>query len=261
MSKTNATPPTTTWPIDSRSFSPGLAAKIGLNEAIVLSTVHDLLRKSKNKRDEHRWVFNTLPDWHKHFFPWWSLITVERAFKSLRELGLLLATSEYNKRKGDRTLWYRIDYGKLDAFTKDITPPRLPRKAPKVRVNDAGTGLIVNFSPRSAPASSKVPDVDVQHDHATGDKQPAPSPTTTPKPKAASAPVPQPKCHKPKASLDEKLKASGLNRKRVISAMSDALKAKEQGRVAVFRHMRANGVIVPFELQESVIEAYNAHVG
>lgn len=257
MSKTSATPHTTTWPSDSRSFSPGLATKIGLSEAIVLSTVHSLLGKSKNLRDGHHWVFNTLPDWHKHFFPWWSPITVERVFRSLRESGLLIATSEYNTRKGDRTLWYRIDYEELGARTKDITPTRPPKKTSRGRVNDSGTGLIINVAGVSIPAPLEIPSVDAQPDHATGEKRLAP-PTTTPESKAVSAPAPQPKNQQSKAFLDQRLKACGLTWPRVASAMSAALKAKEVGRVAIFRHMRIKGVIVPFELQEPVVDAYYA---
>jgi hypothetical protein len=174
MSKASATPLTTTWPTDSLAFSPGLATKIGLNEAIVLATIHPRL---KNERKGHFWVYNTLPDWHEYFFPFWSLTTVDRVLKRLRELGLLIATSEHNSRKGDRTLWYRIDYNKLGALTQDITPARAPNKKPKVRLNKAKTGLTADFSPKSAPAASKAPVVVVGGD--TLQAPPPPTPTTT----------------------------------------------------------------------------------
>jgi hypothetical protein len=165
MSKASAT---TTWPIDGFDFSPGLATKIGLNEAIVLATIYHQLKKSTKEQAGHYWVFYTLPDWHEYFFPFWSLTTVDRAFKSLRESGLLIATSEYNKRPGDRTLWYRLDYDKLGVLTQDITPARAPKKMSKVRVNQAETGFIVDMSRIKAPV------MDVR-----GDTQPAPPTLTT----------------------------------------------------------------------------------
>lgn len=58
MSKTGSPTHTATWPNDSFAFSPGLAAKVGQNEALVLSTVHAQLQNSKNLRDGHHWVFH-----------------------------------------------------------------------------------------------------------------------------------------------------------------------------------------------------------
>jgi hypothetical protein len=171
MSKASAT---TTWPIDGFDFSPGLATKIGLNEAIVLATIYHQLKKSTKEQAGHYWVFHTLPSWHEHFFPFWSLATVDRAFKSLRESGLLIATSEYNRRKGDRTLWYRIDDNKLGVLTQGITPTRAPIKPSKVRVNQAETGFIVDMSRISAPTAPEAPVVVVK-----GDTQPAPPTLTT----------------------------------------------------------------------------------
>ena len=42
---------------------PGLAAKIGLNEAIFLQQLHYWLVKSKHEHDELRWVYNTYEEW------------------------------------------------------------------------------------------------------------------------------------------------------------------------------------------------------
>jgi hypothetical protein len=171
MSKASATPQTFTWPIDSLDFSPGLAAKIGLSETIVLATIHNELKKSKNKPDGHRWVYNALIKWHKRSFSFWGVATVERVFKKLRESDLLIVTSEHNSRKGDRTLWYRIDYDKLGELTQDITPPPELGETPKVRANDAKTGLIVDMDRIKAPV------MDVRGD--TQQTPPPPTPTNT----------------------------------------------------------------------------------
>lgn len=96
---------------------PSLAAAIGLNEAIVLQQIHYLLRTSRNARNGRRWVYNTYPEWQARYFPFWSVRTIQRIFRSLEERGLLLTTVA-NARRGDRTKWYTIDYSRLDQYDK-----------------------------------------------------------------------------------------------------------------------------------------------
>lgn len=92
---------------------PSLAAKIGLNEAIMLQQIHYWLRKSKNIRDGKPWIYNTYTEWEKQF-PWWSNRTIKRIVDNLRSNGLIETTSKYNKLNIDQTLWYTINYEKLD---------------------------------------------------------------------------------------------------------------------------------------------------
>jgi hypothetical protein len=100
---------------DVRHLHPELAVRLGLNEAIVLSQVHYwLTARTVHRRDGRLWVYNTMDAWHKQF-PFWSLTTVRSTFATLRERGLLLATSDYNRMKIDRTLWYTVDYEALAA--------------------------------------------------------------------------------------------------------------------------------------------------
>jgi hypothetical protein len=147
---------------------PGLAVAIGLNEAIVLQQIHYWLQhfqrveneceRDKDKRhfrDGHWWVYNSVDEWSDQF-PFWGYDTVRRALKSLREPSspqgddghaprgpLLVATSEYNQVKFDKTLWYTIDYDELDRLCKqleqqastggtDETDNRLGQDAPTV---------------------------------------------------------------------------------------------------------------------------------
>ena len=112
---------------------PTLVEKVGLNEAIVLQQIQYWLaiNEKSNKNDHFHdgrwWTYNTKKDWQRQFF-WWSEATVKRILKSLREKGLLLATSEYNKKGYDRTLWYTIDYDKLNAFLSHSSGHRDPIK-------------------------------------------------------------------------------------------------------------------------------------
>lgn len=91
---------------------PTLAVKFGLNQALVLQQMHYWLRKSKNIREGHKWVYKTLEDWHKEF-PFWSKSTLERIIRKLEEEQLIVV-GNYNRLKMDRTKWYRVNYKAID---------------------------------------------------------------------------------------------------------------------------------------------------
>ena len=108
---------------------PQLAVKIGLNEAIILQQIHYWLlhyekkQSQKHFRDGYWWVYNTYEMW-KENFPFWSVATIKRALTKLRKPApgrnpLLIATSKYNQKKYDKTLWYRIDYEALEALEEE----------------------------------------------------------------------------------------------------------------------------------------------
>jgi len=90
---------------------PSLAAKIGVNEAVVLQQIHYWLGISKHKIAERTWVYNTYEEWQKQL-PFWSVSTIKRSIRSLEMLGLLLSNN-FNEMKMDKTKWYSIDYEKL----------------------------------------------------------------------------------------------------------------------------------------------------
>ena len=87
---------------------PSLAARIGLNEAIVLQQIQYWTKISGHKRDGRVWIYNSAKAWQEQF-PFWSIRTIERIIASLREKKLIL-TANYNAAKFDKTLWYSIDY-------------------------------------------------------------------------------------------------------------------------------------------------------
>ena len=99
-----------------------LAVKIGLNEAIVLRQIYYWLeineKLKRNYHDGKYWSYNTMENWKKENFPWWSTKTVERAFKNLVSSGLVI-TGNYNKDSRDRTKWYTIDEDVLEKVLKD----------------------------------------------------------------------------------------------------------------------------------------------
>ena len=95
---------------------PTLATEIGLNEAIVLQQMHYWLKKSNHNYDGRRWIYNSFPEWQKHF-PFWSVMTIKRAVYSLEKQNLLYV-GNYNKAKFDKTKWYSINYEKLEGMKR-----------------------------------------------------------------------------------------------------------------------------------------------
>lgn len=97
-----------------------LAKIIGLNQAMVLQQVHYWLElNKKNKINFHEgkhWTYNTINEWQEEF-PFWSKETVKRAFNKLRDLGII-QVGNFNIYKMDRTLWYTIDYDKLNKYIR-----------------------------------------------------------------------------------------------------------------------------------------------
>jgi hypothetical protein len=88
---------------------PKLACLIGVNEAVVVQQLHFWSRKSGQERDGFIWVHKTYEEWHQDF-PFWSVETIKREFRSLEKSGHVVSTSKYNRMKIDRTKWYRIEY-------------------------------------------------------------------------------------------------------------------------------------------------------
>lgn len=86
--------------------------KLGMLQAQILTQVDYWTDRTSNTYAGHKWVYNSINDWHKQF-NWVALSTLKRAFTELEKKGLLI-TGNFNKVKYDRTKWYRVDYDKLD---------------------------------------------------------------------------------------------------------------------------------------------------
>lgn len=124
-----------------------LAAKvIGLNESIVIQQVHywlEINRKAKiNFHDGRTWTYNSIANWQKENFDFWSVDTVKRTFAKLVKSKILLK-GNYNKYKYDKTTWYTIDYEKLDSLLNEynsknvsnVEIPTLVQNAPMSNSN------------------------------------------------------------------------------------------------------------------------------
>ena len=95
---------------------PTLAARIGLNEAILLQQIQYWVSASKNVRNGYTWIYNTIDEWQKQF-PFWSRRTLIRVIQSLEKQKVLIS-QQFNQSEWDQTKWYRIDYKKLESYQK-----------------------------------------------------------------------------------------------------------------------------------------------
>lgn len=98
---------------------PKLAKVIGLNEAIILQQLHYWLNsKSAKMIKGKRWIHNTYEEWQVQF-PFWSVATVKRTLTSLSKQNLIIKAN-YNKAGFDKTIWYSIDYDKLEEVSQRL---------------------------------------------------------------------------------------------------------------------------------------------
>lgn len=97
---------------------PSLAVAVGLHEAIFLQQVQYWLRTSKHVFNGRTWIYNKLSEWHSQM-PFLHERTIQRAIATLRDMGVLLVTNEFNSSKSDRTSWYSIDYDALNLLLED----------------------------------------------------------------------------------------------------------------------------------------------
>lgn len=93
-------------------FQPALAMAVGVNEAIFLQQLHYWLEKSKHLKNGRYWVYNTYEQWRAQF-PFWSVETLKRIFKSLKEQNIVFI-EKLSESKLDHTNWFSINYDELN---------------------------------------------------------------------------------------------------------------------------------------------------
>lgn len=100
---------------------PTLATAVGLNEALVLQQLHYWLSMPKigKMHNGKKWIYNSVNEWKKDNFPFWSIGTIRRTLESLKDQNLILAEN-LNDKPYDRTLWYTIDYDHLYILQQSI---------------------------------------------------------------------------------------------------------------------------------------------
>ena len=112
---------------------PSLASEFGIAEAIILQQIHYISQQDGKGliHDGHKWIYNTLEDWHTKL-SCWSMATVERAITKLKKLGIILV-DRLGKHKSNRTNYYRIDYPKLAHIPQLSAPAKCENDSIKMQ--------------------------------------------------------------------------------------------------------------------------------
>lgn len=104
------------------SFTAEWAMAFGINGAVLLSNLYFWVEKNKendvNFHDGRYWTYNTL-DAFAEQYPFWSKDQIKRIMKELRDKGIVLV-GNYNTNKYDRTLWYSVDFDKVESMLMDV---------------------------------------------------------------------------------------------------------------------------------------------
>lgn len=107
-------------PIMTYTFDIDLAAKYGVNEAIMLNNFIYWIAKNeangKHFYDGRYWTYNSVAAFVK-LFPFWSNKQIRTIIASLERQGVLMK-GNYNEQKYDRTCWYAF----TDGFAESIFP-------------------------------------------------------------------------------------------------------------------------------------------
>lgn len=103
------------------SFSPSLAQHIGVEAAIVLQRIQFLLTLVGGKViKDQKHVWGTFAEFQQEHFPFWSVRTVQRVFKSLEDAHVL----EFEQPDGymSRKKYYRINEGAYQILCLESAP-------------------------------------------------------------------------------------------------------------------------------------------
>lgn len=144
---------------------PTLAKKIGLNESLFIQQLHYWLGNPKMGRevDGRHWIRNTVSEWHKDNFPFWSERTIMRLIASMEAGGLLLVRNDLNIHKYDRTKWYTINYDALNEVTltesdaSNVTTCQDGLGQDVILESDEESVTIPETTPETTPESREAP--------------------------------------------------------------------------------------------------------
>lgn len=92
--------------------SPSLAARIGVEEALLLQQLHYRLGTNGIEKAGHIWYCQTYQDWTKQFY-FWNVPKIRRLLVKLEQEHLIHSSNQFNRFYTDRSKWYRIDYEKV----------------------------------------------------------------------------------------------------------------------------------------------------
>lgn len=102
----------------------------GANEAAFIQQIHYLTGIfSQNEKDGHIWVYKSYAEWHK-MFPWLSERTIQRILKKLHNSDLIIV-KQFSTHLYHNTLWYRVNYDKLNELETQLQKEEEVEKVPR----------------------------------------------------------------------------------------------------------------------------------
>lgn len=100
------------------TVSPNLAKRIGLNEAIIIQKLNDLINKNKHDdkyfKDGSIWIKQSVATLCEKYFPYMSLSTLKRAISKLKKLNLIKIKRFDSKEAKNNTNWYSLNYEAIE---------------------------------------------------------------------------------------------------------------------------------------------------
>lgn len=104
------------------TFDSNIAAKYGVNAAILLQNLYYWIEKNraneKHFYDGYYWTFNSVKA-YEEMFPYMSVRQIRTAFDKLESNGLIIK-GNYNAQQYDRTTWYALTERAYALFKNDI---------------------------------------------------------------------------------------------------------------------------------------------
>lgn len=101
-------------------IQPSLVRRFGVGEAAILQQLHYWLLRAQNSHDGHIWAYKTYAEWSDE--TGMSTKAVRGALKKLRDVGVVVSIDSPVD-PHDRTLWWRIDYRKVNPEPSPNPPP------------------------------------------------------------------------------------------------------------------------------------------
>ena len=130
------------------SFTAEWALAFGVNGAILLNNLYFWVKKNRendvNFHDDRYWTYNTLEAFAEQF-PFWSKDQIKRIMKDLRDKGVILV-GNYNANKYDRTLWYSVDFDKVESMLMDVAKSPYQEDEIATPIPDINTELNTNIN-------------------------------------------------------------------------------------------------------------------
>lgn len=155
---------------------PGLAATIGLNEAIVLSQLAFWISISDQEHDGMRWTYQSTREMQRKAFTFWSLATIQRAIQSLEALNLIFVRDDLNEHAYDYTRWFALNTDALEdlarstgafvvevfqnetgVFQDETAPFQNETTIPEITTETTPDIKTTQNSPNSASGAGKLP--------------------------------------------------------------------------------------------------------